>query len=412
MKNRYLICIILASLLISFNVSAANTQVANSSDLRNGSITIISRNTQIDFSSETEINEIIIHWKKVLPEEASISLELLSGNKKIIADLSGILFHYDGIKGFNGAFEGRVLNGESNNTPITMNLVYASSDKQLATVAMGCADTNLSLMCFGSYSEEINEINKARIKNENLVREKEKAAPERALMVDGTIRYKNSSTYAASGNELLTISSYHANEWRNASSTIIYGKVNSHVSGFLNYAKNAYSLNAQGSYLNVYPDKYIIDMRVYDNQADYISHYPSAGSSSLSFNINVILPYVGSTTLQYALNYSSCSVSITNLNSASSQNRIVWTNYKMYGWTSSVLDGYYNTNSGGGCKGVFQMANSISVNTPVSVRMIGQMRYQCDYIVPVNNHFGEMELYTYYLWTPEASCWSTITIVP
>ena len=314
-----------------------------------------------------------------------------------------------------GVFDGLVSRKEQL-VPITISISFINQNNCFLIVAIGEADDDLELFCFGEYTEEVKKLNIEKNEHDKKDRERElteNSSYVNSLRLDNTCRYQNTYTSSQNGYEHVTISAYHANEVENAGSAQVVAKINSHTSSFENYLQNVYGLNASGSIVHAYPDKYTITVIMNNPYLDFSDASPTSGSTSHTFSLPVYLPIIGLQIFSISHTVSETDCNITSTNSSFSNNIIEWTVYKRNGFPTNQMNGYYDsTNKGGMVKAIVSQHSSITSQVNVSVQTSGKLRYQVDYMVPPNNYYEEYDLYQYCLWGKEANCNSVIKMMP
>jgi hypothetical protein len=397
--------------------------------------TVEAADTAIEFSakptssimvktSDSTIQSISLKFDSLSSKGTSGELVFNTMKGSYSAKLSGYFEHFKDANGYVGVFDGILydyyaLTEKDNNEPsitrVTVDVNYISAEDNFTAITIGAAgaDVEPTISFFGEYSDSIGKLCEQKridvLNKRSSVLQDSAVSSNEPLSVDAATRFQSTATKTASGYSVATISIYYANELRNQSSMSVYAKVNSHTADFKDYLADVHGYDGALSSLIVYPDSWMIETV----GADKYLHSngvinPTASTTSVTLTFPAYLPYIGFFTFNIPLTMTSVSIATRGVAGSPiySDNIITWDVFMRNGWNASTMDGDYTTETGGCVMVGYTYEDNVTVNRSSSMGAYGAIRYEYVYTPFMGSSI------TLHMWSDDAICASSLTIVP
>lgn len=355
-------------------------------------------------------------------ETATVSLEyagtentaVLKGNynQVTVDDEIGYVAVYEGV--FSSIPDGSLALNPENMLPVIVDVTFSDSE-MFAAITLGYATevANPCILFYGEYSDKI-----ARFSNENASRTLSKAEEsiarhdnnekELPLRIDGTCRYKGSTSVYMGAHLAGRLSVFHANELGNQGNMSTYVKVNTDSSSVKDYIENDLGF---GSYtVTAYPDTFNISMCGNHNDFHAVtnSYTPQNNSTAATISIPVYGgSVIGVQFISFDVTMSSTTVTPSKYTSSSNHpnNKLAWNIYKRNGWNPGTFDGDYSTQTGMTVSSTYTYEGNVTNNLSRSMTSTGSIRYEY-WIMIMGN------LSSYHVSTNTMSKTTYVTICP
>lgn len=165
----------------------------------------------------------------------------------------------------------------------------------------------------------------------------------------------------------------------------------------------------------VYPDSYMIEIvgaDAYLHTTGAVRPVEKTTTHTLTFTAYVpaigTFPEIGFVSFGVPITISSVTVDFRGvyIDPIYDDNIVTWNVYKLSGWTSASMDGYYDDASGGIVRANYMYEGNVTENTRVTMGVYGKIRYEYVYSI-----LGSSAM-TLHMWSDKAACANGLTIVP
>ena len=357
-------------------------------------------------------------------DKKTATISLNYGGSKSNAILSGYYnqVEIDGEIGYVGVYEGFLSPLQNKSLaldsegmlPVIADITFSSSE-MFAVITLGYATETMNpdILFYGDYSSRI-----AQFSNENakltLSKAEEQASQNdgdedvQPLRVDGTCRYKGSTSVYMGSHLAGRLSVFHANELRNQGNMSAYAKVNTNSSAVKDYIIDDLGF---GSYtVTAYPDTFNISICGNHNDFHAVtnSYTPQNNSTSATISIPVYGgSVIGVQFISFDITMSSTTVTPSKYSSSSQHpnNKLSWSIYKRNGWNPGTFDGDYTTETGMTVSSTYTYEGNVTSNLSRSMTSTGSIRYEY-WIMIMGN------LSSYHVSTSTMSKTTYVTICP